>query len=329
MKISIIIPTRNRAQNLKNLLEKISKQTVSSDQYEVLVIDNGSQDDTFAVCQEYMKFFVNFRYFYEEAPGLHVGRNKGFQESLTELLVYIDDDIEPPEEWLQNIIKGFEDKKVVLIGGNDIPKFEKEPDPWINDLWIERGDIKILPEFSCILLGSIKKDIDPECVYGCNFAIRKEVLRETKGFHPDGMPNNMLQYRGDGETYVSRYIKEQGLKSIFIPEASVYHLVSKERMTKEYCFRIYYRTGISLAFSLLRENKVLSLLKEILYRKIYMQVFGNYTGFERNKYQKEADGMQFLLQHFLRDKTIRDWITRCDYMGDKGIPFGGVNKREW
>lgn len=316
MKISIIIPTRNRAQNLKNLLEKLSKQTVPSDQYEVLVIDNGSEDDTSVVCQEYMKLFVNFKYFYEEEPGLHVGRNKGFQESLTELLVYIDDDIEPHEEWLQAIIKGFEDEKVALIGGNDVPKFEKEPDSWINDLWIERGDMKILPEFSCILLGSIKKEIDPECVYGCNFAIRKEVLRKTRGFHPDGMPNNMLQYRGDGETYVSRYIKEQGLKAIFIPEASVYHLVSKERMTKEYCFRIYYRTGISLAYVFLREKRIMSLLKEILYRKIYVQIFGNYTIYEKCKIQKEADGMQFLLKNFLVDKKVREWIVRIDYLND-------------
>ena len=59
MKISIIIPTRNRAQNLKTLLEKISEQTVPSEQYEVLVIDNGSEDDTKAVCQEYKKILPN------------------------------------------------------------------------------------------------------------------------------------------------------------------------------------------------------------------------------------------------------------------------------
>lgn len=317
MDISIIIPTRNRAKSLKNLLNKISEQTISSEKYEVLVIDNGSEDETALVCHEYVEVFENFRYFYEKSPGLHVGRNKGYQESRTDLLVYVDDDVEPYKGWLQAILDGFKDEKVVLIGGNDIPKFESEPPQWINDLWIESEGAKILPEFSCILLGSTEREIDPEYVYGCNFAIRKEILDKTRGFHPDGMPADMLQYRGDGETYVSKYIKEHKLKSIFVPEASVYHIVSKERMTQDYCFKIYYRIGISCAYSLLREKRVLILLREILYCKIYMQIFGNYTCHEKNIVQKEAQGMQFLLKHFLMDKMVREWIGRHDYLGDR------------
>ena len=78
------------------------------------------------------------------------------------------------------------------------------------------------------------KEINPSYVFGCNFSIRKNILLEAGGFHPDGMPQEIIKYRGDGESYVSKYIEKNGYKTIYNPKASVYHLASTDRMTKKY-----------------------------------------------------------------------------------------------
>ena len=104
--------------------------------------------------------------------------------------------------------------------------------------------------------GSIQNH-DPQLVWGCNFAIRKNILLNAGGFHPDGMPTNLLHYRGDGETHVSNYVEQKGLKCIFHPDASVYHKVTNERMTVKYFYNRGFNQGISYSFSRIR-CKILS-----------------------------------------------------------------------
>jgi hypothetical protein len=60
--------------------------------------------------------------------------------------------------------------------------------------------------YSILDFGNAIQEISPDYVWGCNFSIRKEVLLKVRGFHPDGMPDEFLRYRGDGETSVSREI---------------------------------------------------------------------------------------------------------------------------
>jgi hypothetical protein len=103
--------------------------------------------------------------------------------------------------------------------------------------------------------GNEVKEINPSCVFGCNFSIRKDVLEEAGGFHPDGMPQELIKFRGDGESYVSRYILEKGYKTVYNPKASVYHLVSNSRMTLEYFEQRAFNQGISDSFSKIRSSK--------------------------------------------------------------------------
>jgi glycosyltransferase involved in cell wall biosynthesis len=64
--------------------------------YEILIIDNGSTDDTKEISQEIMKEAANrqIRYIFEPEPGLLAGRHRGALEAKGELLVFVDDDIE-------------------------------------------------------------------------------------------------------------------------------------------------------------------------------------------------------------------------------------------
>lgn len=255
--ISLIIPTRNRAALLELALNSIVTQTLSSDLFEVIVVDNGSTDSTAESVNKFAGEFTSLRYLFAPDPGLHVGRHKGMLEASGDILVFADDDIEAFPTWLESINESFSDNDVAMVGGNNIPMFLEAPPKWLEDLWENsRHDngYKALAALSIIEFPYSKiTEIDPNYIWGCNFSIRKNVLMEAGAFHPDGMPGDLILYRGDGETHVSEYVRRSGQKAIFHPGVSVYHKVTPERMTFKYFFNRGYSQGISNSYSTLRE----------------------------------------------------------------------------
>ena len=119
MSISCIIPTLNRSALLKNTIKTLINQTISPDIYEIIVVDNGSVDDTKEILQNIMKETANrqIRYIFDPEPGLVTGRHRGALEAKGELLVFVDDDIEATSGWLQAILETFKSPRVELVGG--------------------------------------------------------------------------------------------------------------------------------------------------------------------------------------------------------------------
>jgi hypothetical protein len=64
----------------------------------------------------------------------------------------------------------------------------------------------------------------------------------------------MIMYRGDGETYISDFIRKNGLKAIYNPKASVYHFVPTKRMTIDYFCKRSFNQGISNSYSEIRSK---------------------------------------------------------------------------
>lgn len=254
--ISVIIPTRNRAEFLASALGSLLDQALSADQFEILVIDNGSSDHTAAVVKDQNGTHDNLRYFHEPEPGLHAGRHRGLAEANSDTLVFADDDIEALPTWLAAVDEAFADSSVAMVGGNNFPMFMGAPPDWLTALWNRPTDLggRALPALSILDLPGPPRSISPYLIWGCNFAIRREVLLRAGGFHPDGMPEELIRFRGDGETYVSRFVVESGMKCLFHPGASVYHKVAPERMTYGYFRQRGYNQGVSDSYTVLRSG---------------------------------------------------------------------------
>ena len=262
--LSIIIPTRNRATLLQLALQSLQTQTLSTDYFEVLVIDNGSTDNTKQIVAAYQQKLGNVRYFFDPTPGLHVGRHLGMKMAKSDILVYADDDIEAFPTWLEGIAESFQDQEVALVGGKNLPKFESDPPDWILKMWNkDKNGNRIIGYLSILDLGDSKKAITPYHVFGCNFSIRKSTLLAAHGFHPDAMPQELIQYRGDGETHVSRSIEKEALKTFYNPRASIYHAVTGDRMTLAYFYKRAYNEGISCSFNEFRHKHNAQLLKAV------------------------------------------------------------------
>ena len=320
IQLSIIIPTRNRSQLLHNTLESITKQTFPKEQFEVIVIDNGSTDETKDVVMSYNSVLPNLVYHYDATPGLHVGRHNGYRLSKSELLVYADDDIEAFPSWLEGIYESFQDPEVMLVGGKDLPKYEQKPPFWIEEQWYEIDkEGHAMGALSLIDLGDSIKIIPPYYVYGCNYSVRKALITETKGFHPDGVPFNIIEFRGDGEWYVNKYIIEHGYKVMYNPKASVYHVVTKERLTLDYFKRRAFRQGVekSYADKRYKDNKR-GRLRQIA-AKIYHFLKIKPQGSFMTEYEKEVRrsfelGYKYHDTMYNNNQVLQEWVHRDNYL---------------
>ncbi len=264
VQLSVIIPTYNRADYLVDTLTSLFSQTLDKALYEIIVVDNGSTDNTQKVIREInYKNDNRLRYFYEETPGLHTGRHLGAKEARSALLVYTDDDIIAAPGWLEAIKNTFDDPSVALVGGRILPKWEGDVPDWMN-LFKSEGEYGWTIGYLSILdFGDITKEIPADYVYGCNFSIRKPVLYECGGFHPDAMPQELIRYRGDGESALSFAIMAKGYKSIYEPQAFIYHRVPPERLTVDYFCRRAFNQGVSDSYTQIRKYGGLNTHEEL------------------------------------------------------------------
>lgn len=267
MKVSVIIPTRNRASLLERCLAALTRQSISRSDFEVLVLDNDSTDATATVAESFRGQLTLTRRFAPEI-GLHVGRHEGAKHAKSDLLVFADDDIEPEPTWLAGILRSFQDPTVGLVGGNNYPRFEEAPPAWLVQWWdtpVYKG--RALGYLSIIDFGEGRYEIDPSFVWGCNFSVRRDVLQRAGGFHPDGVPPERLRYRGDGESHVVRTARAMGMRAWFESDASVHHFVPKQRATRAYFEQRGFAQGVSDSYTTIRaRQKAGSSMRDVLRR---------------------------------------------------------------
>lgn len=260
--------------------------------------------------------------FTKKKPGLHIGRHAGLKAAQGKILVYADDDIRAFPTWLEGIAEAFKNPEVALVGGKNLPDFEIEPPDWVKRLWIEHNGCRSIPMFSVLDLGDEIQEISPLYVWGCNFSIRKSVLQEIGGFHPDGMPKDRLQYRGDGETAVSLAIQRLGYKAVYNPKASVYHWVSAARMTLSYIHNRGFAQGISDSYTRIRSKGTISNIDYVqmlrfLKQKIKRIIIDIIKGKNEISQSYEAGfraGYHFHQRAVKNDPELLKWVLKEHYL---------------
>jgi glycosyltransferase involved in cell wall biosynthesis len=110
MQLSVVICTWNRAEKLRLALESVDRCTVPpGTDWEILLIDNNSTDDTKAVCQGFVeKRPGRFRYLLEKRQGKSFALNTAIANARGAIIAFTDDDITVDSGWLRELLKVFE-----------------------------------------------------------------------------------------------------------------------------------------------------------------------------------------------------------------------------
>jgi glycosyltransferase involved in cell wall biosynthesis len=158
MNVSVIIPTRNRAKDLKVALPPLLNQDYPTLEYEIIVVDNGSTGNTIEITERAALLNKNnIRYMYEPEPGLLSGRHCGASEAMGEILVFVNYDIEAVNGWLSLIMAEFENESVHMAGGPSLPRYEVDTLKWIDKYCSRKDDQLTCSSLSLLNKGKERK----------------------------------------------------------------------------------------------------------------------------------------------------------------------------
>lgn len=258
---SVIIPTAKTLRCVDQTLRSLAALDECPE--EVIVVQNGLSDldrDQDAanydrVTEQYSR--LHLKLIYDDVPGLLSGRHRGWTESTGELLVFIDDDITMVPGWLTELTRVFADPAIVLASGPSRPVFETQPPQWLTQSWRPTpcGGRQIAQLSLLELNADDITAIDTDLVWGLNYAIRRQTLRQRGGFHPDCVPKSLQHFQGDGETGLSRKIAAAGELAAYNPAAIVYHHISSERMTLGYFDQRSFYQGVCDSYTRIRDSE--------------------------------------------------------------------------
>jgi GT2 family glycosyltransferase len=231
MKITVIIPTFNRAGSLMNALRSLQGQTYTH--FEILIVDNAADAGVEHLVADFNVIAsIPARYVPEPELGLHNARHAGTRAANGEILVFTDDDASFDPGWLQAYATAFaEHPEMAAAGGPVRPLWETSPPKWLLEFI---GDAKMFPILS-LMEPYEEFHLDSKgFFFGVNMAIRCTVLFEVGGFNPELIGGLTV---GDGESGLNRKLWDRGYLVGYVPEALVYHHIPPTRMTLDYLSR--------------------------------------------------------------------------------------------
>ena len=135
IRISLVIPTHNRAAQLVAALESVVRQDLPRDEWECVVVSNNSTDDTEARFAAFAAAHpgCGLRLVAEEGPGVSYARNRGLREAQAPLVAFIDDDERVNEGFLRAYLEFFETRPgAVVAGGRIVAEYPAGRPAWMS-----------------------------------------------------------------------------------------------------------------------------------------------------------------------------------------------------
>lgn len=209
--VSVIIPTLNRKDVLKEALLSLNGVNYPRDRFEVVVVSDGSTDGTEKMVKKIKKKF-NYRFVFikQRRKGISHAKNVAIKNSKGKIIISTDDDCLFEKNWLRKLIKPFADPQVGAVGGPDRPVknqglIAKSIDFAFNSFFGSGG---IHGRFIKVKLGKFYP-------IGCNTAFAKKALKKAGLFDENLAPGE--------DTDLDHRIENAGFKLAYVSEAFVWH----------------------------------------------------------------------------------------------------------
>jgi len=242
LRISVAICTYRRFELLLDCLECIKKQTLPTDQFELLVIDNSLQPEKSRAFRDSLKGFDNLNYVITEKCGIAFARNVALEHCKSPVILFTDDDVRVPPTWCEDYIKVFEIyPNAGVIGGRVDPIWPSPPPSWLS--------VPLLLN----LLALVKWDVDEvtpiaenQWLVTANAGYRVSVLKKAGGFCERLGRKGKIPF-WHAELNANLAIKSLGYDILYAPHIQVGHMIEPQRMQKEWFFRQQLFGGASMA----------------------------------------------------------------------------------
>src|SRR5688572_28206536 len=244
MRFSIIIPTHNRADELRNTIRSIAQLTVDGG-WELLVVDNKSTDHTRAVVEEEAQSFpAPLHYIFEGEQGRYAALNTGIRAARGAIIATTDDDARVEPDWLTQAEAALEAQRGDYVGGKVLPIWKGSRPAWLPH--------RPGPHWAVLALqdhGDHPREFGVDGLpwpLGINTAAKREAYERIDLFDNRlGRKAGTLRNQAQREWHLRA--RAAGLRGFYVPDMVVHHVVEPERLRKRYFRRWFYWHGISRA----------------------------------------------------------------------------------
>lgn len=274
IKFSVIIITRNRAKLLSGVLESVVNQNYDKEKYEIIVVDNNSNDCTLLLVNKLKESYPMLKYVYEPEIGMSKARNRGAQIAKGEILAFIDDDGIAESNWLKNYELLYEAYSEFISWGGRIELIFMSFKPkWLTE------ELMIALSYINISKNEIKLSF-PDHPFGCNFSVKREYYMKVGGFIEN------IKNCNEEKAFFYR-LHKNGYQVGYSPKPLVYHRIPPSRLKKMYFIKrgiyqgignikimsLYSKEDIPTIKIILRElfkEGIIMIINRIIYRKSYL-----------------------------------------------------------
>lgn len=232
MKVTVAICTWNRAKLLDQTLERMHSLRIPEGvEWELLVVDNNSTDDTAEVVARHADRLPLTR-LVERKQGLSHARNCAVDAASGELLVWTDDDVLVDDAWLAEMVRAAQAWPDASYFGGRIDPWYESPPP----AWIERNIARLEGVFVIRDLGPDERPLRAgEHIFGANMTFRTAVLRQ-RPFNPELGRVGANLISGEETSYIAD-LARAGHVGVWAPAARLQHFIPRQRMTRSYVWR--------------------------------------------------------------------------------------------
>lgn len=317
MDFTVAIPTYNGSKRLPEVLDHLQKQVGTEEiQWEVLVVDNNSNDDTAAVISDYAEQWHpqrQIRYIFEPRQGQAYARSRAVEQASSELIGFLDDDNLPAENWVAEAYKfGKNNPQVGAYGGIIHAKLDQTAPPYFDRI---KGYLTIYDRGNTAFC--YERKAKPRRIPAApGSVIRKKAWQECVP------PPEKLLIKGRDETTMAAgedaevmfYIQNSKWELWHNPKMEIWHHIPSHRLEKSYLLKLARGYGLSIHRTRLArfypwQRPLLSFLLPIYTFRDSLKLLGYYL-----KY---------------RNTIENDLATACEWQAKIGqlySPFLRINK---
>ncbi|MEN9917931.1 MAG: hypothetical protein RL662_367 [Bacteroidota bacterium] len=241
MRFSFITSTYNRDNYIGETLKSVCEQDFAVDDYEIIVVDNNSTDNTAVICAEYKAKYPTrqFNYYKETQQGVSFAHNKGLREAKGEFIVFVDDDETINKDHLSRIdiyLKKY--PQIDLFATGVIPVYETGQPKWMS-------------HFTQRLIGGYfnegkrVKRLKRSNYPGTGHTIIRRSLYDKYGFYKTDLGRVGKSLMGAEDKELFNRLSENNVACYYLPDIAVYHHIPESKTTDDFFERVTYSIGKS------------------------------------------------------------------------------------